>query len=201
MHDPEDDPFDTYAVVINDEEQYSIWPTEKPLPAGWRGVGKEGPRQECLDHIGEVWTDMRPLSLRRQLEEWEKNPPPPIDVEPDEPELPPLVDRLADGEHPVVFSGRPERTAQAFKTRLEMGYVHLTFTGTRGGTELGVHLDPEACDWTAADFDNASGAVRLVGQLTLDYVPVRCVAAIDLATLAGTGRLERTHAGTPAGAA
>ncbi len=54
----------TYAVVVNHEEQYSIWPTFKPVPAGWREVGKSGPKAECLAYIKEVWTDMTPASLR-----------------------------------------------------------------------------------------------------------------------------------------
>lgn len=57
-----------YAVVVNDEEQYSIWPEYKQLPPGWRTVGKSGPKAECLAHIKEVWTDMRPLSLRKQMD-------------------------------------------------------------------------------------------------------------------------------------
>jgi MbtH protein len=59
----------TYRVVLNDEEQYSIWPADRDLPAGWRAEGTEGPRSECLSHIGTVWTDMRPLSLRRRMDE------------------------------------------------------------------------------------------------------------------------------------
>jgi MbtH protein len=55
----EADPFETYAVVINDEQQFSIWPTEKPIPEGWKAVGKAGPKQECLEYIKVVWTDMR----------------------------------------------------------------------------------------------------------------------------------------------
>ncbi|MFI9158146.1 MbtH family protein [Kitasatospora aureofaciens] len=57
-----------YLVVLNDEEQYSVWPTERDVPAGWREEGFEGTRQECLDHVSLVWTDMRPLSLRRAME-------------------------------------------------------------------------------------------------------------------------------------
>jgi len=57
-----------YTVVMNHEEQYSIWPDYKDIPAGWTAVGKVGPKQECLDYINEVWTDMRPLSLRKQME-------------------------------------------------------------------------------------------------------------------------------------
>ncbi|NJL19904.1 MAG: MbtH family NRPS accessory protein [Leptolyngbyaceae cyanobacterium SM1_3_5] len=58
-----------YQVVINEEEQYSIWPNYREVPLGWRSIGKSGRKQECLDYIKEVWTDMRPLSLRRQMEQ------------------------------------------------------------------------------------------------------------------------------------
>jgi MbtH protein len=67
----QDDTEDTtiYKVVVNHEEQYSIWPTERENPLGWNDVGKIGLKQECLDYIKEVWTDMRPLSLRKKMEE------------------------------------------------------------------------------------------------------------------------------------
>jgi MbtH protein len=58
-----------YKVVVNHEEQYSIWSADREPPAGWREVGKEGPKEECLTYINEVWTDMRPLSLRKQMDE------------------------------------------------------------------------------------------------------------------------------------
>ncbi len=59
----------TYWVVRNDEEQYSIWLADREVPLGWHREGTEGTRQACLDHIGTVWTDMRPLSLRRRMEQ------------------------------------------------------------------------------------------------------------------------------------
>jgi MbtH protein len=59
----------TYKVVVNHEEQYSIWATDKPNPKGWNDVGKTGSKEECLGFIKEVWTDMRPLSLRKQMEQ------------------------------------------------------------------------------------------------------------------------------------
>jgi MbtH protein len=59
----------TYNVVVNHEEQYSIWPANKTIPAGWRNAGKSGPKDECLAYIKEVWTDMRPLSLRNKMEQ------------------------------------------------------------------------------------------------------------------------------------
>jgi len=52
-------------VVINHEEQYSIWPGDRPLPSGWRDIGRKGTRDECLNYIEEVWTDMRPSELQR----------------------------------------------------------------------------------------------------------------------------------------
>ncbi|HEX6342185.1 MbtH family protein [Umezawaea sp.] len=58
-----------YVVVLNDEEQYSIWPEGKAIPEGWRPDGFVGAKEECLAHIDEVWSDMRPLSLRRLMEE------------------------------------------------------------------------------------------------------------------------------------
>jgi MbtH protein len=58
----------TYQVVVNEEEQYSIWPEGRELPRGWRAEGPKGPKAECLEYIGKVWTDMRPLSLRRKMD-------------------------------------------------------------------------------------------------------------------------------------
>ena len=58
-----------YKVVLNHEEQYSIWPAERENALGWRDGGKSGPKEECLAWIKEVWTDMRPLSLRKRMDE------------------------------------------------------------------------------------------------------------------------------------
>jgi MbtH protein len=55
-----------FIVLVNDEEQYSLWPQFKDIPAGWRQTGPAGGKAECLAFIERVWTDMRPLSLRRQ---------------------------------------------------------------------------------------------------------------------------------------
>ncbi len=62
-----------YKVVINHEEQYSIWPADRENPNGWRDGGKTGTKAECLAHIKEVWTDMRPLSLRKRMDEAARN--------------------------------------------------------------------------------------------------------------------------------
>lgn len=58
-----------YEVVVNGEEQYSIWPADREAPQGWSTVGHRGTKEECLSYIKEVWVDMRPLSLRKQMDE------------------------------------------------------------------------------------------------------------------------------------
>ncbi|MGJ3561984.1 MbtH family protein [Streptomyces sp. INA 01156] len=57
-----------YQVLRNDEEQYSLWPVDVEVPAGWQPVGKEGTEAECSAYVDEVWTDMRPRSLRERME-------------------------------------------------------------------------------------------------------------------------------------
>jgi MbtH protein len=68
MNGDEREDLTVYKVVVNHEEQYSIWPEHKENPPGWRDEGKTGLKTECLAHIKEVWTDMRPLSLRKRME-------------------------------------------------------------------------------------------------------------------------------------
>jgi len=70
-----DDREDTtiYKVVVNHEEQYSIWPADRENALGWTDAGKSGTKEECLAYIKEVWTDMRPLSLRKKMEEQAKS--------------------------------------------------------------------------------------------------------------------------------
>jgi uncharacterized protein YbdZ (MbtH family) len=193
MDDQEDDL--EYRVVVNHEEQYSIWPVDRENAPGWRDAGYQGRKAACLEHITTVWTDMRPLSLRQRMEELARNPPPPdADLEPED-DTPPLVDRLATGTHPVEIAIRPERTTAALKECLGRDYVHVKFTGTRGGTELGLRIDRTASR-IPANLDAGVGGLHLEGTLTLDYVPVRCVADIDLGTMTGNGHLEKVE--TPA---
>ena len=107
-----------------------------------------------------------------------------------------LVQRLSKGDHPVTVGG-PKTSLEEFKKRVEdMGYVFIKFTGTRGGTDLGVRVDKSATDLSQAHFDQQTGIAHVEGTLTLNYVKVRCVADIDLQTLDGTGHLvalEEVH--------
>lgn len=105
-----------------------------------------------------------------------------------------LVQRLSQGNHPVEASLRPEKTVAALKESIDRDYVHIKFTNTKGGTDLGVRLDREASQFNEADFDQQKGKVHLVGNLTLNYVKVRCIADIDLETLTGIGHLEPIEA-------
>lgn len=185
--DNENEDTTIYKVVVNHEEQYSIWPADRENPLGWNDAGKSGLKAECLAYIKEVWTDMRPLSLRKRMEELASNPQPLPDPPGDNgAEKDDLVERLSKGSHPVEASLRPEKTLDALKECIERGYVHIKFTGTRGGTELGVSLERDA-----VAFDEGASSVRLVGGLTLNYEKVLCIANLDLNTLAGQGHLER----------
>lgn len=200
MNSEQEDDETIYSVVVNHEEQYSIWPKDRDIPLGWQAVDKGGLKSECLEYVREVWTDMRPLSLRkkmaereaqrpelereeaRRLEEAAKAPRDPRDD---------LVEFLSDGEHPVEAWLQPERSIEQLNEALLGGFVHVKFTDTRGGTLLGFSLDREACDLGQADFDRGTGRIHLEGAFTLNYVKVRCVADLELETLAGRGKLIR----------
>jgi uncharacterized protein YbdZ (MbtH family) len=192
-----------YEVVVNHEEQYSIWATDSDPPDGWRREGTTGSMQVCLDQIDEVWTDMRPLSLRRFMAERQREL---TDrdlqpggasavVEAEGPRVPdgetePLPVRLTRGDWPIEVVLRPAASLTALREAIEEKYLSVRFTQTRGGTELGIPIAEELSDLSGADFDAGTGSVRLVGDLTLDFTPIRCYADIDLATLDGRGRVE-----------
>lgn len=100
-----------------------------------------------------------------------------------------LVRRLSAGDLPVVVGG-PDPSAAELQQRLtDIGHVFVKFPDTSGGTDLGVRVDRDATDLSSADFAAGTGRVHVEGTLTLDYVPVRCIADFDVATLAGSGRL------------
>ncbi len=195
MYEDEEEDKTIYDVVVNHEEQYSIWPTGREIPLGWKTVGKSGLKPECLAHIKEVWTDMRPLSLQKKMEEDARNQearPQPVAEQATRTEgnsISELVKRLSEGDHPVTAGG-PDPSAKKLGEEVGREYVHIKFTGTKGGTDLGVRLDRSASEIKGADFEKAEGTVHLEGTLTLNYVPVRCVADIDLGSLEGTGHLE-----------
>jgi hypothetical protein len=100
-----------------------------------------------------------------------------------------LVEYLSQGDHPVTVGG-PQPSREDFEQRVqEIGYAFIKFTDTRGGTDLGVRVDRAATHLQEAGGDHGAGTAHVEGTLTLNYVKVRCVADIDLATLNGTGHL------------
>ena len=176
----------TYKVIVNHEEQYAIWPEFKEIPAGWRYADKTGTKADCLAYIKEVWVDMRPLSVRQQMDQEPTSPPPST-----ESEQPTLVDRLCEGMHTVQITLRPEMTMQRFKESLNRNHVPIKFTETNGGSEFGIKLDKAACDLSNVDLDNGWGTAHLEGQMSVDFVRVKCVVDIDLPSFEGSGRLVR----------
>jgi uncharacterized protein YbdZ (MbtH family) len=187
-----------YKVVVNHEEQYSISPAYKANPAGWWDAGKTGPKAECLAYIKEVWTDMRPLSLRKKMEESANNPSPPAPPQdPNAPRQKSLIERLCEGDHAVEVGLRPDKTVKLFKEAIDRDYVHVKFTQTKGGTEIGFRLDRGSSDFSKANFEDGTGTAHVEGNLTLDYIKVKCVADIDLGMLCGTGRLVKVASDQP----
>ena len=186
MKDRETEDTTTYKVIVNHEEQYAIWPDFKEIPTGWREADKAGAKADCLAYIKEVWTDMRPLSVRQKIAQ-----PATVPAEIDQAESPSLVDRLCDGTHAVQIELRPEKTVKLFRETLARDHMPIKFTETNGGSEFGIKLDKGACDFSNVDLDNGWGTAHLEGRLLVDYVPVRCVVDIDLPSLEGSGCLVR----------
>jgi len=194
--DDEDDR--AYKVVVNDEEQYSIWLADRANAPGWKDAGKAGSKADCLAFIRDTWTDMRPKSLRAKMEELAKNPPPPAPAASPSryppTDMNPLVGRLQEPQE-VEAAIEPRADAKLLRDAIERGFVFMTFVRT--GTRLGVRLDRGACDLARADFDAGTGSITLVGDLTLNYNEARYRGDIDLATLRGVGRLEFVRAVAP----
>ena len=107
-----------------------------------------------------------------------------------------LVQRLSDGNYPITVGG-PQPSREELKKRVtDMNYVFIKFSNTKGGTDLGVRVDTHATDLSKANFEQGNGSAHIEGTLTLNYVKVRCIADIDIATLDGTGHLvalEEVH--------
>ena len=180
-----------YRVVKNHEEQFSIWPVGRELPLGWESSGFDGSKQSCLEHIETVWTDMRPLSLRKQMEALKNEPPSKSKVVHSEPSGPRLIERLTEGEHDVRAVVRPEESLDALRDSIGRGFVQIEFTATQGGTTLGFPLDINQSDVSnLVEGKNLKGDIRLEGMLTLNFKKVRCIADINLLSLKGKGRLE-----------
>jgi hypothetical protein len=100
-----------------------------------------------------------------------------------------LVQRLSEGKHEVVIGHRDE-PYEEIKQRIEDGYIHIKFTQTKGGTELGINVDLNSTNVKELDFNKGEGLLHIEGTTNLNYNAVRCIADIDLATRKGEGCLQ-----------
>ncbi len=101
-----------------------------------------------------------------------------------------LAHRLSQGTHTITYRPKRDDARTELRAAIEREYVHVLFTETQGGTELGFRPDPARSDLSGANWEAGEGSIHLEGELGLDGTPVRCVADLDLRTLEGTGRLD-----------
>ncbi len=166
-----------YKVVVNHEEQYSIWLTDRENPFGWKDTGKSGLKTECLGYINEVWTDMRPLSLSKKMKE-------------DGRRINETVLPFTQVPHSVVIDW-PNATPQQIKDGIKRGFVPIAFTEAPELPGVGLFLDVDATSIAEADFAAVTGTIHLEGEGTVYAVgKVRGVADIDLATNTGQGKIS-----------
>ncbi len=191
---------ETLRVVVNQEEQFSIWPVERDLPAGWNDIGFTGNKEACLDYIKKIWTDMRPLSLRQHMKELDENTPKPhsnssvnggSDPKDSYDDSRDIVDYLSTGDHPLTLDTYSGGQGVGLEPLIHQGYVVIRFLDTRGHTALGIRLERDRCVLDNCDFSKHEGKIRLVGTLILNDSRVRCTADLNLEDGMGTGHLDR----------
>lgn len=185
-----------YKVVVNHEEVYSIWPVERSNPLGWEDVGVCGTERECLDHIDSVWEDIRPRSVREDIDSLQRSEEVEnlaLDSASESPtETYNVAHFLSQGEHQVELSlgADPKEGHERLRQVISGGAINLKFTETKGGTDLTIALDREECILLPLELGQSKGHVRLVGRLTLDYTKAKCIATIDIDTLSGRAHLD-----------
>ncbi len=185
MNQDEQEDLTVYKVVLNHEEQYSIWPADRENPDGWRDGGKSGLKQECLDYIDEVWTDMRPLSLRQQMAD-------------DARQINATVAPFTQAPHPVEIAWRPDTTAADVKQAVELGFIPVAFVEAPTLPGVGINVDHATSDLSNADWEAGLGTIHLEGQGTIYAVgKVHVVADIDLAVKAGQAQLTILEPAAP----
>ena len=201
-----------YEVVVNLEEQYSIWPVWRTPPDGWRRVGVSGSEEACLQHIESVWTDMRPLSLRRALEgsgataaavraRRAGTPGGARDVRGGGESQDPmratddLPSRLARDSHALELCLGRVPNLEELVAQVKAGTVHVEFTETAGGTTLTLTLDAEDAAALTESVEQLvggetdDGRLSIAGDGLLDNTAVRCRAVVDAKTFRGRGSI------------
>jgi MbtH protein len=159
-----------YLVVVNEEDQYSVWPEEHVMPEGWRDAGKHGRWEECLQFIEEVWCDMRPRSLReRQSRLGTVTPPAPVCSLPIS-----LVDQLIAGPQEVTILSWPGAPGgDPLKT--SPGTCRLRFEGCGRGVEISLELAQTLEQKPDGAASASTGRIRVEGFCVLDTTSLQCV--------------------------
>lgn len=164
---------DQYSVVVNDEMQYSIWPEMKPLPGGWKKEGFQGAKESCLEHINKVWTDMRPLSLRKKLEDMALNPSSYLK----ETKIPQddLVDRLCQKQQPVKLDPQVRDIADILKC-IDQSFIYIEFSQIEGGTIVGVQIK----NFSKKVDESGKEKAFIDGYLNLNFTDLELKLEVDL---------------------
>ena len=178
-----------WSVVINTEEQYSIWPEDQTPPDGWHTIGVFGDKETCLDHIETVWTDMRPRSLREAMAAADNGQSTFMDSALES--VPRLVDLLCSGPQKVTLVTRPADNRRALANQLGQGVAQLRFPVEGGPTEILISMDAEASDWTEDSLLDRTGDLTLSGSVKLDGERLIVVATIHAAGLDGSATVSR----------
>lgn len=180
-----------YIVVVNHEEQYSIWRADFELPGGWSSCGFEGYRDECIAYVDKVWLDMRPLSVRRALQEIEKNT---QSAQPQQgheaPPREPLVSRLTKEKRRFEFVSANELSRDLIKQSIKRGVVHFRIPDTDGGTVIGLVIDEAKAKECVASIDAGCEELSIVGRFTLDYMNAVCKLSANLSSFDGQCQID-----------
>lgn len=179
-----------HKIVVNEERQYSIWPEERQNAIGWKDIGFSGSKEECLNHLNAIWTNLGPLNKEKMKSQDQQLPTSrqddPQKIKPVEASQRGFFTKLGFGDEvPVEISSRYNKQIEKLKKSIEQGFVHIKFPTIQ--TELKIKIDRS----TLIDLDSGkhSGRVRLVGTLVLNFETVRCVVDISLQTLTGSGHI------------
>lgn len=173
---------DQYNVVVNAEEQYSIWPKYQKIPNGWHSIDFVGSKNECLDYIGVIWKDIRPLSLRKRLSQNLRYDEAGVNSEKIkyETQHTSLVDLLLSKQHDIVL---PVESKDKLFEEVNSGYLNVIVLDTKGRTELNITIAKNSCPVEGSL--TAQKDLSLCGNIELDYQKLKFDINLDLVHLKG----------------
>ena len=173
----------TYKVVVNHENQHSLWPADRENAPGWNDAGMSGSKQDCLAYVDTHWTDLRPLSLQQAMAERAR-------------EAQETVRPLTEQPHPITLPWS-DLSALQLAQALERGFIAIAFPAAPSLPAIGIFLEPEHVNRSQADFSAATGVLHAEGTGTIYAVgKVRASIDLDIATMTGQALLTLTDAPT-----